>query len=86
MGSQSVSGLLLEAGSLMLIGMVFVFTFLSLLIIGIHLIAKFCDVFPGESPNESKMQPKRAAQPGVDGNVIAAITAAIHAHQRTNKH
>ena len=41
MNSESVASLLVEAGSLMLIGMVFVFSFLGLLIVGIHLIFLF---------------------------------------------
>lgn len=48
MNSESVASLLVEAGSLMLIGMVFVFSFLGLLIVGIHLIARFCEAFPGD--------------------------------------
>ena len=52
MDSGSVSNLLIEAGSLMLIGMLFVFAFLGLLIVGVHLIAKFCEAFPGESVQE----------------------------------
>ena len=53
MNSESVANLLIEAGSLMLIGMVFVFSFLGLLIVGIHLIARFCEAFPGETPEPS---------------------------------
>ena len=60
MDSGSVSNLLIEAGSLMLIGMLFVFAFLGLLIVGVHLIAKFCEAFPGESVQELKPQPRRA--------------------------
>ena len=85
MDSGSVSNLLIEAGSLMLIGMLFVFAFLGLLIVGVHLIAKFCEAFPGESVQELKPQPRRVVQPGVDGSVIAAITAAVHTHRQANK-
>ncbi|MEC8748782.1 MAG: OadG family transporter subunit, partial [Pseudomonadota bacterium] len=53
MDSGSVASLLFEAGSLMLIGMVFVFSFLGLLIVGIHLIARFCEAFPGETAEPS---------------------------------
>lgn len=97
MNTDSVASLLLEAASLMLIGMVFVFSFLGLLILGIHLIAKFCSVFPGEVASESVGADRmaNAQQPSVEGsitdgsgiekNVIAAISAAIHAHRKTNK-
>lgn len=101
MNSESVASLLVEAGSLMLIGMVFVFSFLGLLIVGIHLIARFCEAFPGESPEPSANvnrhsanvnrhsanvnRSNQAVQPGIDGNVIAAISAAIHTHRQNSK-
>ncbi|MBT3134504.1 OadG family protein [Alteromonas sp. ALT199] len=94
MNSESVASLLVEAGSLMLIGMVFVFSFLGLLIVGIHLIARFCEAFPGESPEPSANvnrhsanvnRNNQAVQPGIDGNVIAAISAAIHTHRQNSK-
>ena len=85
METESVSSLLLEAGSLMLIGMVFVFSFLALLIGGIHLIAKFCEVFPGEAAPQYAAPRRKAVQAGVDGNVVAAITAAVHTHRQANK-
>lgn len=97
MNTDSVASLLFEAASLMLIGMVFVFSFLGLLILGIHLIAKFCRIFPGNVASESVVADRRAnaQQPSVEGsindgsgiekNVIAVISAAIHAHRETNK-
>ena len=104
MNSESVANLLIEAGSLMLIGMVFVFSFLGLLIVGIHLIARFCEAFPGETPEPSaslkepsanlkgpsatsaNLSPSnQAVQPGIDGSVVAAISAAIHIHRQNSK-
>lgn len=101
MNSGSVASLLFEAGSLMLIGMVFVFSFLGLLIVGIHLIARFCEAFPGEEQEPLANVNRRSAnvnqtsvnvnlnnqavQPGIDGNVIAAISAAIHTHRQNSK-
>lgn len=90
MNSESVASLLIEAGSLMLIGMVFVFSFLGLLIVGIHLIARFCEAFPGETSEPLATSAKlsrndQAVQPGIDGNVIAAISAAIHTHRQNSK-
>ena len=101
MNSGSVASLLFEAGSLMLIGMVFVFSFLGLLIVGIHLIARFCEAFPGEiaepsahlkgpsanlkEPSANLSRNNQAVQPGIDGNVIAAISAAIHTHRQNSK-
>ena len=84
MNSESVASLLVEAGSLMLIGMVFVFSFLGLLIVGIHLIARFCEAFPGDI-EEPAVNVKRNNQTGIDGNVIAAISAAIHTHRQNSK-
>ncbi len=101
MDSGSVASLLFEAASLMLIGMVFVFSFLGLLIVGIHLIARFCEAFPGETaepsahlkgpsahlkgPSANLSRNNQAVQPGIDGNVIAAISAAIHTHRQNSK-
>ena len=101
MDSGSVASLLFEAGSLMLIGMEFVFSFLGLLIVGIHLIARFCEAFPGETaepsahlkgpsanlkgPSANLSRNNQAVQPGIDGNVIAAISAAIHTHRQNSK-
>jgi oxaloacetate decarboxylase gamma subunit len=85
----------------MLIGMVFVFSFLGLLIVGIHLIARFCEAFPGETaepsahlkgpsanlkgPSANLSRNNQAVQPGIDGNFIAAISAAIHTHRQNSK-
>ena len=101
MNSGSVASLLFEAASLMLIGMVFVFSFLGLLIVGIHLIARFCEAFPGEiaepsahlkgpsanlkGPSANLSRNNQAVQPGIDGNFIAAISAAIHTHRQNSK-
>ncbi len=101
MNSGSVASLLFEAGSLMLIGMIFVFSFLGLLIVGIHLIARFCEAFPGETaepsahlkgpsahlkgPSANLSRNNQAVQPGIDGNFIAAISAAIHTHRQNSK-
>ena len=101
MNSGSVASLLFEAGSLMLIGMIFVFSFLGLLIVGIHLIARFCEAFPGEiaepsahlkgpsanlkGPSANLSRNNQAVRPGIDGNFIAAISAAIHTHRQNSK-
>ncbi|WP_414830191.1 OadG family protein [Alteromonas sp. H39] len=89
MAAESVSSQLMEAATLMLVGMVFVFAFLSLLIVGVKLIAKFCEAFPGEpevqpSVKRSPAKASPAAQQE-DSGVIAAITAAVHMHRQSNK-
>ncbi len=90
MAAESVSSQLMEAATLMLVGMVFVFAFLSLLIVGVRLIAKFCEAFPGEpetqpSVKRSPVRTKPAAAKEEDSSVIAAITAAVHMHRQSNK-
>ncbi len=90
MGAESVSSQLAEAGTLMLAGMVFVFAFLSMLIGAITLIAKFCEAFPGapEPATAPRANAKRPAsspdKPQQDAKVIAAISAAIHMHRKSN--
>lgn len=88
MGTDAVSSLLTEAATLMLVGMVFVFTFLTLLIGGIEGIARFCRRFPGEQP--ASQEPTRSAAPSQDSDehdprVIAAISAAIHTHRQSRR-
>lgn len=90
MAAESVSSQLMEAATLMLVGMVFVFAFLSLLIVGVWLIAKFCEAFPGEpetqpSVKRSPAKPKPATAKEENSSVVAAITAAVHMHRQSNK-
>ncbi len=86
MNTQAVSSLLMEAGSLMLIGMLFVFTFLGLLIVGVRLITICCNAFPSVEVESIVPNPRASASPNVDNKVVAAITAAIHTHRQNNKH
>ena len=79
MGSESVTSLLLEAGSLMLIGMVFVFSFLALLIVGIHLIAKFCEAFPGEAAPQYAAPRRKAVQAGREAYLAGLGGKSFHA-------
>lgn len=85
MNIQTVSSLLMEAGSLMLIGMLFVFTFLGLLIVGVRLITICCNAFPSAEVENTIPAPRASASPNVDNKVVAAITAAIHTHRQNNK-
>lgn len=90
MAAESVSSQLMEAATLMLVGMVFVFAFLSLLIVGVKLIAKFCEAFPGApeaqpTPKRSPAKSQPASAQENDSGVIAAITAALHMHRQSNK-
>ena len=84
MNSGSVASLLFEAASLMLIGMVFVFSFLGLLIVGIHLIARFCEAFPGETAEHSAhLKGPSANSKGLQ--LISAISANLSRNKRYNQ-
>lgn len=90
MTAGSVSSQLIEAATLMLVGMVFVFAFLSLLIVGVKLIARFCEAFPGEpetqpSLKRSPVKSSPASAQENDRGVVAAISAAVHMHRQSNK-
>ncbi len=86
MGEDAVSTLLSEAGTLMLVGMVFVFIFLTMLIGGIEVIARFCRRFPGQQPEpvSAEQVVQSAPKTGADDpRLVAAITAAIHTHRQS---
>ncbi|WP_345316559.1 OadG family transporter subunit [Ferrimonas gelatinilytica] len=68
---------LLTAASVMLTGMVLVFLFLSLLVLGLKLLAHFC-----APPKEARTGSLPAPPPGhLSRRHLAAITAAIHQHR-----
>lgn len=81
--TTSISELLMEAGNLLLVGMGFVFVFLTILIFAVNGLKAFCERFPGQE----RQVPTRASgakapsTPVADNNVIAAISAAVHAHR-----
>lgn len=83
---------LYEAAILLAVGMLVVFTFLSLLIVGIHAIAAFVRAFPGpqQNPVVAPTTPTNSAPTSVEHNqptkeIIAAITAAVHKHRQSQK-
>lgn len=71
----------LEAGTLMLAGMVFVFAFLSLLIIFINtVLAKLAIRFPDpivSTPNRSNKPNNKAANGEISPAIVAAISGAV---------
>ncbi|MCE2571411.1 oxaloacetate decarboxylase subunit gamma [Motilimonas eburnea] len=78
---MDITALLLEAGNLMLVGMISVFLFLGLLVIVVQTMAKYC---PADIPAAAK---KPAAQPTnntLNPKLIAAITSAVQQY-RDNK-
>lgn len=87
MVSESISAQLMEAATLMLVGMVVVFAFLTLLIGGVKLIAFVCAKFPESTPQEtmSRGTSPQTVSAHNDNRIVAAITAAIAMHRQQNK-
>lgn len=85
----------LEAGTLMLTGMVVVFTFLSLLILFITtVLAKLADTFPdpiAPTINRSNKKNNKAASGEISPAIIAAISGSVsryrqkHSQQNSKK-
>ncbi|GLR70676.1 OadG family protein [Agaribacter marinus] len=78
---------LTEAALLLGVGMAVVFAFLVLLIGGIQVIAAYVRAFPGESAeqNNTTNTPASPSTTELRPDLVAAISAAVHAHRHTNK-
>ncbi|WP_260681674.1 OadG family protein [Aliiglaciecola sp. M165] len=78
-----ISELLTEAATLMVVGMIVVFVFLTLLIGAVNLIAFINSKFPEEvTPSVSGVnRAKQTASGGSESTPIAAISAAIHKYR-----
>lgn len=79
---------LIEAGILLAVGMAVVFTFLTMLIGGIHLISWVHKTLPYEitdtpANNNYKAQPKPPTT--INPNIVDAITAAVNQHRTLQK-
>ncbi|MGB1144198.1 MAG: OadG family protein [Glaciecola sp.] len=97
MNTPTMSEQLLEAASLLMIGMLTVFIFLSVLIISVKLITKFVEVFPEPEANAySSARPTPAASSQAANahasasvsnqkDVITAITHAVSAYRQGNQ-
>ncbi len=82
---ENLNSVFVEAGMLMLIGMGFVFAFLSLLIVAINLLAKLAIKFPDPLPPVRRPKSVANVDSGaIAPNVVAAITSAV-AQYRKNK-
>ncbi len=78
---EQLSHLFVEAGTLMLAGMVFVFTFLGILVVIINtVLAPLAERYPDKvaySPKKTSNKKSSSTGSGVSPNVVAAISAAV---------
>jgi oxaloacetate decarboxylase gamma subunit len=82
-GMTGIGSALIDAGNLMLIGMVTVFAFLTVLVVVVHLLSKFAPALEEPKPSISKVGhgPINSA---VSAPVVAAISAAIHQYKQNS--
>lgn len=85
---DNLSELFVEAGTLMLAGMVFVFAFLSLLVVFINqVLVKLAIKFPDpiiQSKPQRNTNKKTAASDGVSPAIVAAISSAVSQYRQQN--
>jgi len=78
---DNLSQLFVEAGTLMLAGMVFVFAFLGLLVVFINnVLVKLAIKYPDpiiQSKSQNKKSKPTKAQDGISPSVVAAISSAV---------
>jgi len=89
---DDLTQLFIEAGTLMLAGMVFVFAFLGLLIVFINnVLVKLAIKYPDpivQSKPQRKANKSKTAKDGVSPSVVAAISSAVTQYRQqhsTNK-
>ena len=83
---EQLNQLFLDAGILMLAGMVFVFVFLGILVLFINkILTPLADKFPDATPKTPVRQSAPAPQQGLSNNVVAAISAAVTQYRHNNK-
>ena len=85
---------LIEAAVLLSVGMAVVFAFLTMLILGVHLITVFVRYFPGEqeltgnAPNKKHSnagkhsQKSNTSETSIEPDVVAAISAAVTQYRK----
>ncbi len=83
---MDITGSLVQAAQLMLIGMLVVFVFLITLVFVTKLLAKVAGKEPERthntwSANGSTAAIKQPTQGGINPSVVAAITAAVHRYR-----
>lgn len=83
---MNISSVLLEAGTLMLVGMVVVFLFLTMLIGAIKLLTKFAEAYPDKvTPAPARVPQQHNNSNQTSPQVIAAISAAVKQYKSRNK-
>ena len=85
---NNVTELLIDSAALMLVGMIFVFIFLGLMIGSVKLIALFCQKFPGsmdaEQQHHFRQTPSNPVDEQISPATIAAISAAVHQYRSSH--
>ncbi|RJG51571.1 oxaloacetate decarboxylase subunit gamma [Motilimonas pumila] len=83
---MDISELLLQAGNLMLVGMVSVFLFLGLLVLVVQSVAKLvpADELPVASNKPTTQAPAAQASNQVNPKLIAAISTAVQQYRNNN--
>ena len=86
---EHLNQLFVEAGTLLLAGMVFVFAFLGILVIFINTVlnrlsVKYPDAVSKTNPQRVVNNTKKASI-GVSPNVVAAISSAVSSYRQQNK-
>lgn len=80
---ETLTSLIEEAISLMVLGMGFVFIFLGLLIFAMSLLRRIAGNVTDIPPASVRTSPMPPPSPSVtDPHLVAAISAAVHAHRR----
>lgn len=83
---EHLNQLFVEAGTLMLAGMVFVFTFLGLMIVFINVVlTRLAIKFPDAAPQSKPIRTNKKIKQNVDGispKVVAAITSAVTQYRK----
>lgn len=84
-GDDAMSGLLEDGVGLMVLGMGFVFLFLVVLIFATGYMSRLLNYLFPEAPVPAVLKPvsKNLASSGVDAQMTAVITAAVHQHRNS---
>lgn len=78
---ESMAQQIMEALTIMVLGMGLVFIFLTILIGVVNLVAWRCAPKPCLAPLVKASEPQAPRFPGVDPKMVAVITAAVHQYR-----